>query len=157
MPTGLSSAASGPLTRGPRRNLGNRYPNSVTTTVDLTHGASREGAATQTAAPTYTGSVAQTGHRRPPAGPTTGSQPPAGKKARVAAHRPHVAKDQARSAKRPTGDKPARKAARQATAREGTKKEQVLVSREVHLARPATAVTGSCSQQGTQHPPLFVL
>ena len=26
MPTGLSSTASGPLTRGPRRNLGNRTP-----------------------------------------------------------------------------------------------------------------------------------
>jgi len=56
----------------------------------------------------------------------TGSQPPAGKKARGAVHRPRVAKDRPRSTKRRSGDKPARKAQRRATAREGTKKEKVL-------------------------------
>ena len=101
-------------------------PPLVTTTVDLTHGASGEVAATQTAAPPALAAIAQTGHRRPPAGPTTGSQPSAGKKARVAAHRPPVAKDPPRSANQPTRDKPARKAQRRVTAREGTKKEKVL-------------------------------
>ena len=101
-------------------------PPLVTTTVDLTHGASGEVAATQTAAPHAMAAVAQTGHRRPPAGPTIGSQPSAGKKARVAAHRPPVAKNRPRSANQPTRDKPARKAQRRATAREGTKKEKVL-------------------------------
>jgi hypothetical protein len=155
VPTGLSSAASGPLTRGPRRNLGNRYPNSVTTTVDLTHGASREGAVTRTAAPHTTGNVADTAVRLPDllqvASPLPVKRP-------VLRHTgPTLRRTRRGSAKRPTGDKPARKAARRATAREGTKKEQVLVSTEVHLARPATAVTGSCSRQGTPHPSLFVL
>jgi hypothetical protein len=101
-------------------------PPLVTTTVDLTHGASGEVAATQTTAPHALAAVAQTVRRRPSAGPTTGSQPPAGKKARGAVHRPRVAKDRPRSTKRRSGDKPARKAQRRATAREGTKKEKVL-------------------------------
>jgi Protein of unknown function (DUF3489) len=101
-------------------------PPLVSTTVDLTHGASHELAATQTAAPHIPAAIAQTGRRRPPAGSTTGSQSSAGKKARVAPHRPDVAKGQPRSAKRPSGDQPARKAQRGATAREGTKKETML-------------------------------
>ena len=111
--------------RAPAKS-GEPYPNSVTTTVDLTHGASREGAATQTAARHTPAPLPQPAAivRLPDLRPLDS---PAGKKARVAAHRPQAAKDRPRSAKRAHWRQPARKAPRWAT------------TRDCQDAKPATA------------------
>jgi hypothetical protein len=103
-----------------------RVPPLISTTVALTNGPGRQGAAAQTAVPNTPAAVAKTEAPPPPVEAAKAKQRPARKRAAVGAHRPDVAKARARTGKKATGGKPAHQAKPQAPAREGTKKETVL-------------------------------